>query len=150
MDEEEKPPDTPESELEVIPAATEDEQKYYTCRQVANEFGYSRAYVGRLCMQGRFEDAIRITGGQWKIPAATVEKLRTVGLKPARKAPPSPEPSSKIALDQATVDRIGAAPPFQDAPPLKEATEWPVLPVRKKRIYPLWPLTFIYEEVDEE
>lgn len=149
QDEEEKSIDVADGELDSSQAPEAGgQQKYYTCKQVATEFGYSRAYVGRLCNQGRFEGVIQpVGGGQWKIPASEVEKMRTKGLTSVRRVPPPPPPSSKIALDQAAVKRIGVDLPVQDAPP-PSATPT-AAGVKKKRHYPWWPLPF-YEEVDEE
>lgn len=148
QDEQDRPPDTPEDELsDSQTTEIADQQNYYTCREVATELGYSRAYIGRLCSKGRFKGAIRIVGGQWKIPAATIAKLRLEGLKPTRK-PQQPQQKQPIILDQETVNRIGAGTNDLDATP-PSAAPGPGPAKKKKRIYPLWPLTFIYTEVDE-
>ena len=55
----------------------EEIDRMLTTAQVANQLGYSKQGVRRLCERGAFPGALRVLpGGPWRIPESDVRALR--------------------------------------------------------------------------
>jgi len=113
-----------QSAAETTSKAPEPKGGYFTIKQVAEEFGYSRHWILKLVQQGRIKGG-KPTGTSYRIPASEVERMRIEGL--AR--PPRPEPaveSTPIHVQDEHMARVTAKPAEKKEPePDEEDAPWP-------------------------
>lgn len=58
--------------------------KWHSIKELANALGFGRAYMSLLVKEGRIK-AVKILGGQWRIPHSEYERLTKEGIVPMRK-----------------------------------------------------------------
>jgi len=124
MTQEEQPVDKPEEPQPAQPPQTEG-KAYYSVRQVAEEFGFSRVWIQKLIQMGRIK-AHKPTGKHYRIPAAEVERLRGQGLPP-QPPPITPADASEIRVDEQHMNRVTAQPKEKKEPEGDEddGAPWP-------------------------
>lgn len=84
------------------------EGRYFSIRQIAEEFNFSTAWITNLVHSKRIA-GIKPTGGSWRIPASEMERLRKEGIPPL----PRPTPFSKpeeITISPEHQDRVLSTP----------------------------------------
>jgi len=64
----------------------QEQGRFLTARQVADQLSYSRNWILDLMRQGRIR-AIKPTGTRWRIPASEVERLKSEVWPPQRQSP---------------------------------------------------------------
>lgn len=104
------------------------EGRYFSIRQIAEEFNYSTAWITNLVHSKRIA-GIKPTGGSWRIPASEMERLRKEGI------PPLPRPTPFQKTEEITVspehhDRVVSTPKEkkedeQEEGKEGEELEWP-------------------------
>lgn len=98
--------------------------KYYTIKQLANELGYSSAWITILCQKGRIK-AVKPLGTGWRIPPSEVERIRKEGI------PPLPRKEvvlniEDINIDGKHLDRVKSKPKEKKETPGSKGLGWPL------------------------
>lgn len=77
---------------------------FFTLKQVALEFSYSKAWISKLVQDGRIK-AMKPMGGSWRIPASEIERLRQEGIPPLPRVKP-PVNATDIVVDGKHLERV--------------------------------------------
>lgn len=86
--------------------ATEIEQgQYYTVSQVAHMLKYSSHWIMVNLQRGRIK-GVKPTGGQWRIPASEVDKMKHEGIPPLPRKVPIKEESKEIVIEGKHAQRV--------------------------------------------
>jgi len=99
---------------------------FYLVKEVADEFNFTRAWVTQLCTSGRIK-AIKPSGGQWRIPASEVERIRKEGIQTLPRKKKEPE----VTRIKVPGDKIDKVAPHREEEKAKEEED-----------NPYWPLPF--------
>ena len=92
--------------------------EYVSAKQVAQHFGYTRAYVTALLALEKIR-GVKPIGGQWRIPISEYERMKREGMPPLPREPKKP-PVTEIMVDP---ERTGIETPERKAEASPEGKE---------------------------